>query len=245
MPKRCKFIDDEAELSDNDESGKKLIKKRKIESSEDEELDDVPNENDLAFIDDTVQMDHKSDASSVHSSENELCSGDELILREARGSRVRQVQDSLEEEYDDDVEDDEDDDSDDDECVQHQSSIQHYFHTSLKPENSIKVTDTLRARLDSKLMTPSLKTPEHLRNLKKTDVLKRDAVSFGHHVTEDEKPIKNVEQVKSTWDFLSGKPNSAQTKSKEGFRIPGMIRTPNGLFYESKNGKRIRVNETV
>lgn len=243
MPKKCKFIDDEAELSDNDENGKKITKRRKIESSDDEDQDDVPNEKDLAFIDDTLQVDNKSDASSIHSSEDELCSGDELIIREAKGSRVRQVQDSFDD-FDDEVEEEEDEETDDDACAQHQSSIQHYFKRSLKPEISSETTsNNFREKLNAKLVQNKPKLPEHLRNLKNIDMMKRDAVTFGHHVTEDEKPIQNVEQVKSSWDFLSSK--STQVKQKESIRIPGMIRTPEGLFYENKNGKRIRVNETA
>ena len=252
MPKQCKFIDDQAVLSDNDEddeefgsSKKKKNKKvkRKIASSDEDDDDDQPTAEDLAFIDNSHQVDARSDVSDIHTSEEDLCSGDEVILREARGTRIRQAEDSGDEfsgsatEESCESQDEEENESCED--PMQQTSIRNYFVKTNQPVSSQCAKAHISNNDEKKKASFQ---PLHLKHLKSFSEMEKRSAFFGDHVEEVKKPAPKVQQIQASWDFLKPQARNKQ-QDNENSKVPGIIRTSEGLFYENKQGKRIRINE--
>lgn len=250
MPKQCKFIDDQAVLSENDEDDEELSSskknkkrkvKRKIASSDEDDDDDQPTAEDLAFIDNSLQVDARSDVSDIHTSEEDLCSGDEVILREARGSRIRQAEDSGDEFSGSSVAEEscESEDEAENEDPMQQTSIRNYFVKSKQPV-SLQYAKPHISNNDEKKKASV--QPLHLKHLKSFSEMEKRSVLFGDHVEEAKKPAPKVQQIQTSWDFLKPQARNKQQDS-ENSKVPGIIRTAEGLFYENKQGKRIRINE--
>ena len=76
MPRKCKLIDDQAELSGS--------------GHEDDDVDDSENEQDRAFIDDGPVEYTKDDVSPVHSSEEEPDEDDLILIRDHEEAQRRE-----------------------------------------------------------------------------------------------------------------------------------------------------------
>lgn len=246
-----KFIDDEAVLSDHDDdddvkSKKRRKKKARIES-EDEDDCDVANSEDEKFIDDTEQVDQTSDVSPIHSSEEDLCSGDELILRESRGSRVTQVQDS-----ENDFSDEDEEESADDSV--HETSIANYRkkEVMLHPSGSVckksidqyfKPSANKEIMVDcaSKTMAPEKVMPFMAFARNKQISKNKSKISLGDH-KEQVLPSVTEDKPEANWNFL--KRASTLPPAKDLSTIPGVMRTKDGrMVYVMKDGQQVKMHE--
>lgn len=253
-----KFIDDEAVQSENDDDdddlGKKKRRKKKTRILSDDECDveDQANSEDERFIDDSKQVDNYSDVSEIHSSEEDICSGDEVILREARGSRLSQVQDS---------EDDfsEHNDTSDEDSLQ-ETPIDNYRKKELQPivKKTINEYFSIEALSSTNPTPPSVAITENSGNVNKmmaparvmpcmafarnkNPKLSKAKMSLGDH---RESPLPSVVEDKPepNWNFLKRASNLQPANGVSV--IPGVTRLKDGsLVLITKDGKHIKVTE--